>query len=82
MIEVLQRFTWNGEPKEIGDLFRVTKNRRKARAVIFSHQFGWEVRLLVASQLEIVQTQVCRSQEEVPSTGEQWRAAMIEKGWL
>ena len=36
MIEVLQRFTWNGTPKEIGDLFRVTKNHRKARAVIFS----------------------------------------------
>ena len=50
MIEVRQRFTWNGEPREIGDLFRVTKNRRKARAVIFSHQFGWEVRLLVGSQ--------------------------------
>ena len=29
----------------IGDLFRVTKNRRKARAVIFSHQFGWPGRL-------------------------------------
>jgi len=29
MIEVLQRFTWNGTPKEISDLFRVTKNRRK-----------------------------------------------------
>jgi hypothetical protein len=35
----------------------------------------------VGSQLEIVQTQVCRTQEEVLSTGEQWKAAMIEKGW-
>ena len=57
MIEVLQRFTWNGTPKEISDLFRVTKNRRKARAVIFSHQFGWEVRLLVGSQEELVSSQ-------------------------
>ena len=68
MIEVLQRFTWNGEPREIGDLFRVTKNRRNARAVIFSHQFGWEVRLLVGSQEELVSSQVCRTQEEVLST--------------
>ena len=46
-LEVLQRFTWNGTLREIGDLFRVTKNRRNARAVIFSHQCCWEVRLLV-----------------------------------
>jgi hypothetical protein len=25
--------------------------------------------------------QVCRTQDEVFSTGEQWKAAMIEKGW-
>ena len=80
MIEVLQRFVWNGTPKEIGDLFRVTKNRRKARAVIFSHQFGWEVRLLVGSHEELVSSQVCRTQEEVLCTGEQWKAAMVERG--
>ena len=80
-LEVLQRFTWNGAPREIGDLFRLHKNRREARAVIFSHVFGWEVRLLVGSQLEVVQTQVCRTQDEVLSTGDQWKAAMIEKGW-
>jgi hypothetical protein len=28
-----------------------------------------------------VQTQVCRSQEDVLTTGEQWKAAMNEKGW-
>ena len=52
MIEVLQRFTWNGEPKELDDFFHLTKNRRLARAVIFTHQFGWELRLLVGSQKE------------------------------
>ena len=40
------------------------------------------MRLLVGSQPEVVQTQVCRTQEEVLSTGEEWKAAMIEKGWL
>ena len=79
-LEVLQRFTWNGTPREIGDLFRLQKNRRDARAVIFSHQFGWEVRLLVGSQEELVSSQVCRTQEEVLNAGEQWKAAMIEKG--
>lgn len=32
-------------------------------------------------QDEIVQTQVCRTEEEVLTTGETWKAKMIEKGW-
>jgi len=65
---------------EVGDLFRLRKNRREARAALFTHALGWEVRLLVGAQLEVVQTQVCRDQEEVLRTGEQWKP-MIEKGW-
>jgi hypothetical protein len=80
-LEVLQRPHWNGTPKELGDLYRLQKNRRTARAVLFTHRLGFEVRLLVGSQLEAVQTQACRSQEEVLGTGEQWKAAMLEKGW-
>ena len=49
--------------------------------MIFSHQFGWEVRLLVGSQEELVSSQVWRTQEDVLTTGEQWKVAMIEKGW-
>jgi hypothetical protein len=40
---------------------------------------GWELRLEAAG--EMIQTQVCRSQEEWVRTFEQWKAAMIEKGW-
>jgi hypothetical protein len=49
--------------------------------LLFTHQLGWEVRLLVGSQLEVVQTHVCCDQEEVLRTGEQWKKTMIEKGW-
>ncbi len=80
-LQVLQRPHWHGTSIELGDLFRLTKNRREARAPLFTHQLGWEVRLLVGSQLEVVQTQVCRNQEQVLRTGEEWTAAMIEKGW-
>jgi hypothetical protein len=31
-LKVLQRFTSNGQPKELRDLFRLTENRRSARA--------------------------------------------------
>ena len=68
-LQVLQRPHWHGTPIELGDLFRLQKNRREARAALFTHQLGWEVRLLVGSQLEVVQTQVCRDQEEVLSDG-------------
>ena len=67
--------------QELGDLFRQTKNRREARAVIYTHQLGWEVRLLIGCQLETMQSQVCPTQDEVLTTGEQWKAAMREKGW-
>ena len=75
-----KRPDWHGTPIEVGDLFRLQKNRREARAVLFTHQLGWEVRLHVGSQREVVQTQVCRDQEEVLTAGERWKAALAEKG--
>ena len=81
MIDVLQRPDWHGSPVELGELFVLTKNKRKARCALLSHQFGWELRLFVGRQLEVVQSPVCRTQDEVLTTGEQWKAAMTEKGW-
>ena len=81
LLQVLQRPHWHGTPISLGDVFRLQKDRREARAALFTHQLGWEVRLLICSQLEIVQTQVSRDQKEVLATGEQWKAAMIQNGW-
>lgn len=64
-----------------GELFILKKNGREAACKLRSHQFGWELLLVVGQQLEVVQTQVCRSQDEVLTTGDQWKAAMVEKGW-
>jgi hypothetical protein len=81
-LQVLQRPHWHGTPIGLGDLFRLENNNRcQARAALFRHQFGWEVRLLIGSQLEVVQTRVCRDQEDALTTGEQWKKAMMEKGW-
>jgi hypothetical protein len=35
----------------------------------------------VGRQDEIAQTQVCRTEDEVFTTGEQWKAALQLKGW-
>ena len=80
-MNVLQRPNWYGSPVDLGELFILKKNRRRATCKLRSHQFGWELRLFIGSQDDVVQTQVCRSQDEVLDTSDQWKAAMIEKGW-
>jgi len=49
-----------------------------ARCLVVSHPFGWELRLMAG---ELVRSQVCRSSEEILTTQEAWKAAMIGKGW-
>ena len=78
-MEVLHHLDCHDSPVELGELFVVTMNRRKARCVLQTHQFGWEVRLFVGTQADVVRSQVCRTQDEALTTGEQWKAAMIEK---
>jgi hypothetical protein len=34
------RRNWHGTPIELGDLFRLQKNRREARAALFTHHSG------------------------------------------
>jgi aspartokinase len=35
----------------------------------------------VARKEELMQSKVCPSQDEVFSTGEQWKVALLERGW-
>jgi hypothetical protein len=41
--------------------------------------FGWEIRLDVAGS--IIRTQVTRDPATIDATTEEWRVAMLEKGW-
>ena len=81
-LQVLQRPHWHGTPVDVGELFILHKGSRKAVCRLLTHQLGWELRLFIGEQTEIVQTKVCRDQEDVLSTGEQWKAALAEKGWV
>ena len=81
VMDVLQRPDWHGSPVHLGELFMVRKNHVEARCVLRSHQFGWELCLQIGLNRDFLQTRVCRTQDEVYSTREQWKAAMIEKGW-
>jgi hypothetical protein len=44
-----------------------------------SHQFGWELRL--EADGELITSQVCRNNEQVLTTHEQWKKAMLDKDW-
>ena len=52
------RENWNGHPVEVGIAWTLKKRDHVAQCVLFSHQFGWELRLDVG---ELFKTQVCRS---------------------
>jgi hypothetical protein len=73
-----QREQWDGDPVELGDAWTLRKGQRLARCALFSHPFGWELRLMVG---ELVRSKVCRTQDEILTTQENWRAAMLERGW-
>lgn len=70
---------WDGKPFVVGDVFVLTKGARTARCALQTHPLGLELRLTVGS--ELLQSQVCRSQDDVLNMFEKWRAAMQEKGW-
>jgi hypothetical protein len=74
-LDVLQREFWSGVPRKQGDTFRLSKGTKTAECELWSHLLGWELRLMAAG--EFLQSQVCRSQEEVVDTSDQWKVAMI-----
>ena len=76
-IQVLQRDEWNHQPRRQGETFRLRKGRLTAECELWSHPLGWELRLVSGN--EFLQTAVCRSQDDVLSTSETWKAGMPEK---
>ena len=79
----LQRAHWNGQPTHVGNLFRVSRARgeKQLRAVcqLWTHALGWEVRLEINGDLQ--RSEVFRSQDDVLTAGETWKATMLERGW-
>jgi hypothetical protein len=67
--------------QDLGELFVMRRGRRQATCKLLRHQLGWEVRLLMAPPGDVMLSKVCRSQEDVLTTREQWKSAMIVKGW-
>ena len=79
----IQRSVWDGHPVSLGTGFTLTRPKAgrelTATCGLWSHQLGWELRLEVNGLISAIAG--CRSRDEVLDTCEQWRAAMIQKGW-
>jgi len=70
----LQRSIWNGPPERLSDAFHLTKQKgeRAATAVceVWSHPFGWELRLKVDGR-GLQMSSVVKSAGEMIETAEQ-----------
>jgi hypothetical protein len=83
MSTTIQRAVWDGHPVSLGTGFTLTKPKagRELTAIcgLWSHHFGWELRLEVNGLLS--RSQVCRSRDEVLAVCEQWQGVMLGNGW-
>ena len=64
-------------------LYRLSKTRGDKMLTtvckLWTHALGWEVRLEINGELQ--RSEVFRSQDDVLTAGETWKAAIVEKGW-
>ena len=82
-LDILPPSDPDGESTNLGDTFRLHRQRcgqqLEAACRVVAHALGWELRLEVAGSLQ--RSHVCRTRDEVLETSDQWKAAMIDKGW-
>lgn len=74
------RAIWNDKPEQLAPAWTLTKDRKIAVCEVWSHAFGWEIKLGVAGSM--IRTQVCRTATEMLETFDQWRAEMRKAGWI
>lgn len=56
------------------------KAGKSAVCTVWSHQFGFELRLTIDGD-SLPRTQVCTTHENLVQLVGEWRAALTEKGW-
>jgi hypothetical protein len=80
MGDVFQRDRFDGVSREVAQWWTLRKGQSRADCRMFTHVFGHELRLEVKGQF--VESQVCRSDNDVLGCQERWRAALEAKGWV
>lgn len=78
-METLRREDWPGHPVDLGEGFRLRKNKHEAVCWLRTHPLGWELVLNVDGALQ--RSQVCRSQNEILVLTASWKAALLGRDW-
>ncbi len=68
----------------LGEAWRLHKvvcgHPRQAVCELWSRQLGWELQLVIDGG-DLRRSQVVRSNDEILTVTEQWKTAMVERGW-
>jgi hypothetical protein len=75
----LQKEIWSGTREQLSVLWTLSDDQRIAECTLWSHPFGWELRMSVNNG--IVQTQVERTLNQVSDSAAAWRRMFLDAGW-
>ena len=64
----------------LGDMWTASKGDKALRVQLRTHPMGWELRAFVG--LDMHRSQVCKAEDEVLSTSDNWKAEAVTKGWV
>ena len=73
-----QRERWAGHHVELGAAWTMRKREKVATCILVSHPLGWELRLMTT---DLLRSQVCRSSQEILTTHEARKTALLTAGW-
>ena len=79
MAEVLPPGHPPDPPRKQAHCFVLTKGDDRLVCELWSHPFGWELRL--EDSRELLRSQVCRTFDEVFDIFGSWKEALQEQGW-
>jgi hypothetical protein len=75
----LKRYDYYAGPRNLGDLWALTREKLTLRCALSTHRLGWELRL--TSGASFSRSQVCKSEAEVSTVSEAWQDEARKKGW-
>ena len=76
--DTLQRSNWNGTAIELETLWTLTKGETVARMALYTHQLGWEMRVIGPG---ILMTKVCKVGWEIEEVWIGWKRGILQRGW-
>ena len=63
----------------LGELWKATRKDNTLRVQVRTHPLGWELRAFVG--LDMHRSAVAKTEPDVFTTSDNWKAEAIEKGW-